>query len=251
MQFEEQLDEALIGAMRRHAELCYPNEACGLVIGTGKKAQFLPCENAAEQPNLHFLISHIDYARAEDAGEILSIWHSHPDGSTEPSEADLAGCEASELPWLISALRKTDGEFVHDELRLVQPSGFQVDYVGRPYIFGTFDCYSLVADYYRQEFNIHLPGFSGLRIDQWWRKGHDVIGDNWKSQNFVSVQDGVFEAGDVIGLAMNSDVVNHVAIYVGGDIILHHLVNRLSRRETFGPYWLSRVRLHLRHATKC
>jgi proteasome lid subunit RPN8/RPN11 len=237
--------------MRQHAEACYPQEACGFIIGKGKKAIFMPCVNAAEQPKLHFLISHLDYARAEDEGEILAIWHSHPDGSCEPSEADLAGCEASELPWLISSIRMVDGALTHEATKLVRPSGFQVDYVGRPYVFGTFDCYSLMADYYEREFGIHLERFTHLRISEWWRKGYDILGENWESQGFVTVTDGTFQQGDVLGIAMDSQVMNHVALYVTDDIILHHLVNRLSRRETFGPYWLSRVKLHLRHRTKC
>lgn len=248
---EELLDDALTGAMRRHAEACFPREACGFIVAQGKKARFLPCDNAAEHPSDQFLISHLDYARAEDAGEILAIWHSHPNASSEPSEADLAGCEASELPWLISSLRMIEGAIVHEAPRLVRPSGFEVDYIGRPYIFGTFDCYSLMTDYYERELGIDLERFPHLRIKEWWRKGFDILGENWVSQGFRIVEDGSFEEGDVLGIAMDSTVMNHVAIYVTGDIILHHLVNRLSRRETFGPYWHSRVKLHLRHRTKC
>lgn len=252
MQFEEQLDDALTGQMRRHAEACYPQEACGFIIGTGKKAQFMPCTNAAEQPHLHFLIHHTDYARAEDTGDILAIWHSHPTGSNEPSEADLAGCEASELPWLISGLHMVDGALIHEGTRLVKPSGFRVDYVGRPYVFGTFDCYSLVVDYYEREYGIHLNQFPHLRINQWWRHGLDILHEPaWDELGFDKVENGEFQQGDVLCLAMDSEVANHVALYVTGDIILHHLVNRLSRRETFGPYWFSRVKLHLRHRTKC
>lgn len=251
MQFEEQLD-ALSGAMRAHAEACYPQEACGFVIGQGKKAIFMPCTNAAEQPEATFLISHLDYAAAEDAGDILAIWHSHPDQSAEPSEADLAGCEATELPWLISSVHKVDGSLIHEATKLVEPSGFRVDYVGRPYLFGTFDCYSLVADYYEREYGIRLERFPNLRILRWWEKGLDILDKaSWNAIGFTRVEDGDYREGDVVCIAMDSKVANHVALYVTGDIILHHLVNRLSRRETFGPYWLSRVKLHLRHQTKC
>lgn len=249
---EEQIDDTLTAAMRLHAEACFPQEACGFIIGKGKKAQFMPCTNAAEQPELHFLISHTDYARAEDEGEILAIWHSHPNDSFEPSDADLAGCEASELPWLISSIRMVDGSLVHEGTNLVKPSGLKVDYVGRPYIFGTFDCYSLVADYYEREYGIRLERMAHLRINKWWQKGFDILDEaTCESVGFVKVEDGQFQEGDVVCIAMDSDKANHVALYVTGDIILHHLVNRLSRRETFGPYWFSRVKLHLRHRTKC
>lgn len=250
MQFEEQLD-ALSGAMRQEAERRYPREACGFVVTQGKKAIFLPATNVAASALDQFVIGHLDYAAAEDAGEILAIWHSHPDASPEPSEADLAGCEATELPWLISSLRMVDDSLIHEGMKLVKPSGFQMDYVGRPYLFGTFDCYSLATDFYEREFGIKLNRFPELRIREWWKQGYDILGEHWESQGFALVTDGQFKDGDLLMIAMDSTVANHVALYVTGDIILHHLVNRLSRRETFGPYWLARVKLHLRHRTKC
>lgn len=250
VQFEEQLD-ALTGAMRAHAEACYPAEACGFVIGVGKKAHFMPARNVAESSTNQFVIDHLDYARAEDSGEILAIWHSHPNTSNEPSDADRAGCNMTELPWMISSLYQGEGGFTHEEPRLLLPDGSRVEYVGRPYIFGTFDCYSLLTDFYEREFAIKLRRFPELRISHWWDKGYDILGDNWASQGFELVTDGQFNHGDLLLIAMDAKVANHVAIYVTGDIILHHLVNRLSRRETFGPYWYSRVKLHLRHRTKC
>lgn len=237
--------------MQKHAKACYPNEACGFVISSGKKATFMPAANVAQSPSHQFLIDHQDYATAEDSGEILAIWHSHPDSSCDPSEADRAGCNMTELPWLISSVRREADEFVHDGPKLLAPDAWQAEYVGRPYVFGTFDCYSLLADFYEREFGIKLRHFVELRISNWWNRGYDILGDNWASQGFKVVTDGEFKHGDVLLIAMDSDVANHVAIYVTGDIILHHLVNRLSRRETFGPYWYSRVKLHIRHQTTC
>lgn len=249
MQFAETLD-ALTGAMRAEAERAYPREACGFVVAQGKKAIFLPTRNAAES-NEQFLIEAEDYGRAEDAGEIVAIWHSHPETDATPSELDVAGCNMSELPWIISSVRRGEGGFVHADPLLLSPGNGRTDLIGRPYVFGVFDCYSLIRDFYIQEFRIRLDPFMQLRIRDWWRSGQDILGDNWAEQGFVEVTDGTFQHGDALCMAMHSDIPNHVAIYVTGDIILHHLVNRLSRREPFTPYWYSRVKLHLRHVSKC
>jgi proteasome lid subunit RPN8/RPN11 len=246
-----QLDVKVREAMRQEAERCYPREACGFVIGKGKKSYFMPAINKAHSGD-QFLIDHTTYAMAEDEGEILAIWHSHPDCGGQPSEADLAGCEMTQLTWLISPLTQQDnGVFVHDEIVVMQPSGFQMPYLGRPYIFGTFDCYSLLVDYYRREFDIHLDHLQSVRIERWWQRGYDIIEDNWAKLGFVPVTDGNFEQGDLLTFAVDSEVANHVAVYVTGDIILHHPVNRLSRRETLGPYWSSKIKHHLRHQSKC
>lgn len=251
MRFEASLDDALTAAMRKHAEACYPNEACGLILGDGKKAEFVAAENVSQEPRGQFLIDHETYRRAVDSGRLLAIWHSHPDSSGEPSELDRAGCEATALPWLISGIRHTSAGFEHDRPQLVEPTGQVTDYVGRPYVFGTFDCYTLMVDFYRREFGIELPRFSEFRIEKWWTRGYNILEDLWPQADLVPVTDGTFEHGDVLFIAMGGEVPNHVAIYVTGDIILHHLVNRLSRRETFGPNWLSMVKLHLRHKSKC
>lgn len=248
--YVERPDEALLAAMRSEAELRFPKEACGFVIARGKKAIFMPAENTADGTD-QFIIDPASYARAEDAGEVLAIWHSHPNASGTPSEADMAGCEATELTWLISPLWAGEGGFVHDDVTVMQPSGFQMPYVGRPYLFGTFDCYSLVTDYYAREFDIRLARMGHARIKQWWRHGHDIIEDNWRAQGLAPVTDGSFEPGDILTFAMDSEVANHIAVYVTGDIMIHHLVNRLSRNETLGPFWMSRLKHHFRHTSKC
>ena len=246
-----ELIDALTEQMRQAAQDAYPNEACGLVVGVGKKARFMRCENVAQDPSQTFRIPAKDYARAEDMGEVLAVWHSHTDGVTTASEADLAGCEASELPWLISGVSKQDDSFRHADLNKIEPSGFQMPYLERPYIFGVFDCYSLVVDYYRREFGIALDRCERLRAEEWWKTGRDLFGEHYKAQGFVEVTDGSWNEGDCLLFAVDSTVPNHVAIYVTGDIILHHAINRLSRRETCAGFWLEHMTHHLRHKSKC
>lgn len=237
--------------MREAAQAAYPNEACGLIVGIGKKAQFIACKNIAQEPHNTFRIDASDYARAEDAGEVLAIWHSHVNEPPTPSDADRAGCEASELPWLISSVSKQGEQFIHSGPRKIEPSGFQAPYLERPYVFGIFDCFSLVVDYYEREFGIKLDRFLECRQEGWWRKGHDFLGENYASQGFVEVTDDTWEQGDLLFFAVDSEVPNHVAIYVTGDIILHHVINRLSRRDTCGPFWGQHITHHLRHQSKC
>ncbi|MGN5509353.1 NlpC/P60 family protein, partial [Campylobacter coli] len=54
------------------------------------------------------------------------------------------------------------------------------------------------------------------------------------------------EVGDVILMQILSDRVNHAAVFLGGDLILHHLYGRLSKTDVFGGYWLRNTRMIIR-----
>lgn len=84
----------------RHADREYPRESCGLVVHIKGMDVYWPCLNLA-QGEEHFVLCPHDYAAADDAGEIIAVIHSHPDGITQPSDYDTKACEASGLPWFI------------------------------------------------------------------------------------------------------------------------------------------------------
>lgn len=231
---------------RAEAERNYPNEACALIVAIGKKSRFLPCRNISTEPHNQFLIHPDDYIAAETAGEIIGLWHSHTDESSMPSEIDVACCEAMEVPWVISSITRQDDTFVHGPMTTITPRGEPLEYLGRPYVFGQIDCYSLTVDFYKREFGIELSPFKDRRVDFWWRDGTDHFGALYGEQGFNDVE-GDWEYGDVIMFGVHSDIPNHVAIYLGDGIILHHVVNRLSKREECSLYWSEKVVRCVRH----
>lgn len=236
----------------------YPNEACGVIVNIGKKSQLFVCQNISDHPASQFLIDPLDYARAEEAGEISAIWHTHTDSPSTPSDADRAGCEASELPWLITSIYNTgnleNANFVVNEPNLLEPSNFEMDLLGRPYIFGIFDCYSLVVDYYKRNLGIEMPAFNHKRIPQFWQKGMDFFtesADEAEVHGFVEVTDESYKEFDLLVFTIKNEIPNHVAIYIGNDTILHHVRDRLSRREQYSTGWAKYKTRHFRHITKC
>jgi len=208
-----------------HARLEQPREACGLVISDGGALTYRPCVNVAKDTEEHFAISAREYAEAEESGEVVAVFHSHPNASSAPSEADLAACKASTLPWHILSV----------------PSGIWngcaptvADLIGREFAHGSTDCYGLVRDYYIANCNVYLPDFP--RDDDWWSNGLDLYRDFYSVAGFDLVQ-GEIQTGDVIIMQVHASVPNHAAVYLGDDEILHHLHGRLSRRETYGGAW--------------
>lgn len=226
-----------------HARRCFPAEACGLLLVASGKEEFFPCRNIAKGQN-DFIMSPEDYAAAEDSGDILAVLHSHPNSGSSPSQADLVGCEGSGLPWFIFSIPgATWAEMT--------PSGYRAPYVGRVFSHGVLDCYTLIQDWYRQELKISLPDFN--RKEEWWKNGDDLYLENFQSTGFRRIDPSEMTKGDIILMQIHSRTVNHGAIYLGNDVILHHVMNRLSCRETYGGlggYFKKNTRLIVRHESK-
>jgi cell wall-associated NlpC family hydrolase len=99
------------------------------------------------------------------------------------------------------------------------------DYEGRPFLHGLFDCYTLVRDYYKRNFNIFLP--TNIQRDwEWWNKGQNLYLENAKDYSFEEVED--IKKHDILIMAVNSPVPNHAAIYLGEGKILHHMAGKFS-----------------------
>lgn len=98
-------------------------------------------------------------------------------------------------------------------------------YEGRPFIHGIFDCYTLVRDYYKRNFNIFLPT-NIQRNWEWWNKGENLYLENAKDCSFEEAED--IKKYDVLLMKINSPVPNHAAIYIGDNKILHHMSGRFS-----------------------
>ncbi len=213
-----------------------PREACGLGIIEKGRERIIPCKNIAEKKN-DFAICPRDYLNAFRRGEIIRVYHSHCHVSPRPSEADLVACEASGLPWaIVSVPGGTWNDF--------KPSGYKAPLVGRTWSHGVLDCYSLIRDFYSQELGISLPDFE--REEEWWLKNKNLYEDNFQKAGFFEVPLSDIQTNDVVLFQILSPVTNHGAIYLGNEIILHHLHGRLSCREILGGYYSKNISKILR-----
>jgi len=227
-----------------HAEGEYPREACGLVVVVKGRERYWPCRNTAATPSEHFVLAPEDYAAADDAGEVVMVVHSHPNAPARPSAADRVACEASELPWAIISVDGADGAVRATEVLVFEPCGYRAPLVGRPFSHGVLDCYSLVRDWYGQEWGLALPDFA--RRDEWWNDGHtDLYTDHLAEYGFHQVKLAEIQRGDLLLMQVRSRnlVPNHAGIWLGDGNMLHHMHGRLSSRDVFGGYWQECLRL--------
>ncbi|NYH13423.1 cell wall-associated NlpC family hydrolase [Paraburkholderia bryophila] len=210
------------------------------------RERYVECTNAASGTD-HFILPAEEYAAIESMGEIVMVVHSHPDASSDPSEADRVACEASGLPWMIVEVRRDDGGTVAAHgVSNIAPAGFSAPLIGRSFAHGVLDCYTLVRDWYRVERNVVLRDFK--RCDGWWNEGADLYMNNYRAAGFRPLVEGESHAvGDVILMQIRSDVANHAGIYIGDGLMLHHRYGRLSNREIYGGYWLENTRTVLRY----
>lgn len=235
------LSDRLKAEIFAHAKAEDPRECCGLIVVIKGRRRYIPCRNIASTPDEHFMLDPADYAAAEDQGEIIAVVHSHPTTQPIPSPADRLSCNATGLPWFIvnPKIEQWGG---------CEPEHFELPYVGREFVFGVVDCYSLVRDWYAREWGLELADFS--RRDQFWERGENLYVDNYKSQGFRQIEFNELERGDAILMQLSSPLPNHAAIYLGDQQILHHIQGRLSSRDVYGGYYVKNTAMVLRHESR-
>ena len=235
------LPDSIKAAALEHSQAEFPRESCGLVAVVKGRKKYFPCRNLAETPDEHFVMDPIDYADAEEKGEVVAVIHSHPTMNPKPSEADLVACEKTGVPWhIINPLT--------EEWGYCEPSGYELPYVGRVFAHGVVDCYSLCRDWYAREWGLQLRDYD--RRDQWWDHGENLYLENFRNEGFREIPIEELERGDALLMQLSSPVPNHAAIYLGDQQVLHHVQGRLSSRDVYGGYYLKNTACALRHESR-
>ncbi|RKQ97159.1 cell wall-associated NlpC family hydrolase [Kushneria sinocarnis] len=221
----------------------YPNEAAFLILADGECRQV---NNCADDPTSTFRVSKRQMAAAHRRG-LLAVVHSHPDYPQCPSEGDMRSQMAMGVPWGVIA---TDGVNATE----ITWFGDQVErqpLIGRGFVHGVTDCYSLIRDYYWLEQGIELPDFP--RSWEWWRNGQDLYRDGVEQAGFEQIEAGDVRPGDMLWMQINSKVPSHGAIYMGGDLIMHHVTARRPVDHTRTSHrtpihrWQSYITHYYRH----
>tara|TARA_Y100000114_G_scaffold88212_1_gene81655 strand:- start:85 stop:786 length:702 start_codon:yes stop_codon:yes gene_type:complete len=223
-----------------HAKEQDPKESCGLLIDIKGKEKYFACKNLSNWSNQCFIIDPVDYAKAEDTGKILAVIHSHPTTQPIASQADMISCEDSKLPWHI-VNPKTE------QWGYYEPSGYKPPLIGRHWVWGVTDCWALVRDWYKEE--------KGIILRDWERPitPEEFIADPmfercaWRTGFRQLRPEEKLENGDLLFMSILTTGLNHVAIFIDGDV-LHHLADRISCKEPYNEWLLKCTGMRLRYA---
>ncbi|SCW95669.1 Mov34/MPN/PAD-1 family protein [Ancylobacter rudongensis] len=241
-------------AAAAHARAEYPKESCGLIVA----GVYQPAANLADDPMNDFVLDPAVINPLLFAGAMRTvdaIVHSHPGGPHWPSKADMEGQIQTDLPWAIIPL---------DEDRTYKPLVWGAStpippMIGREFVHGVTDCYSLIRDCFRLGADaLAAQGVTNAwpfipieleeipREDSWWAGDADLYSGNFARMGFVVVKMPDVRPGDVFLTKIRSEKFNHGGLLVGNDLILHHLPARLSRREPAG-LWGRQAGLWIRY----
>ena len=213
-----------------HAKEQDPDESCGLLLNIRGKERYHPCRNLSAQSDEYFILDPEDYIKGSNLGEITAIIHSHPDTPPVASQADKMSCEQTKLPWYI-VNPKTE------QWGYYEPCGYKAPLLGRPWVWAVTDCWSLIVDWYKEEKGIELLDYERpTRIEEFT---DDPVFERYlPSRGFKLLEpDESLKNGDVLAMSILGKGLNHVAIFLDGDV-LHHSADRLSCREPYSPWLL-------------
>ena len=229
-------------SFKNYAKNQAPDEACGLLAIIKGKERFWPCKNLAEGKFEFFILDPDDWADCEDTGEIIGVVHSHPVGSATASDNDKAACEHLGFPYYIYSIE-------HDHWEQLEPSGWKApSLIGRKFIWGKYDCWSIISDWYLETKNIKLKEWERpKRIKEFienplFERGLPLTGFKKQPNN------DCLQVGDVLLFQSITGNLDHVAVYIGDMMILNHNIKSLSCRELFDLRYQQALRGVYRYA---
>ncbi|HEY4331749.1 MAG TPA: M67 family metallopeptidase [Ilumatobacteraceae bacterium] len=99
--------------MVAHAYDCYPEEACGLLVGhpqRGTVVRFVPCENVTHSAKVYSIapkaLMRAEREAEDDGLEIIGVMHSHTYTEPYPSPTDVAQAPDPTWHYIIVSLKR-------------------------------------------------------------------------------------------------------------------------------------------------
>lgn len=235
----------LARAIERHAQEEFPNECCGFVyVSLDGGCGVYKCQNKSLDKRNEFIIDPTDVSKANKLGHIVYLYHSHCDESENPnldvfSPQDKIMSEELCVPFVLFSLPNKKWSYYEpkeiDDLPILE----------RPFIEGIYDCYTTFRDYYKQH-GIVLGRYFDFYIDNSIRD-NPFIEERTEKDGFYEIDIKDLKPLDGITFKIRSKFVNHIAVYLGENNILHHKYNCISTQDELNEKFFKFIYKVYRH----
>lgn len=210
-----------------------PNEeVCALVTESDFGVEGIQlCSNESQDKKHYFSINPIDYKLASQMGRIKAVFHSHVNDNPDFSPFDYQQSTGHNLEFWLYDIKT-------DSFKTLQPTKHKYSkYIGKEFIEGQMDCFSLVRDFYKHELGIDIPNFFSDRAKNFKQiqieaKTNNYFLDLARQAYFTQVTH--LENFDILFFSFDNRI--HMGIFLAPDCILHQLRNKKSCIERLKDY---------------
>lgn len=238
---DNKMNEACLNALeaaKRHARRKYPKRTCGFIINNRYQA----VKNAAlNNTEFEFPVGLLENVGIEDIQMIVVSKTHEP---YWPNKTEMEFQEKYNRPLALIFLNKIS---ISEPLIWGAETPIP-DILGRKFVHGVTDCWSLIRDCYRlgkdklAKQQIYEWPYSPIQLpiiprdDGWWNENNDYYIDNYHRLGFERIPRSEAKPGDCFLMQFMSDKYTHAGVLVDNGDIIHHLPARLSRREKAGVW---------------
>ncbi|OAT38668.1 NlpC/P60 family protein [Proteus myxofaciens] len=221
----------------QHITDSIPNMICGVLSLDDDKSEFKPCVNTSPTPEQGAMMDADLLGSLRHSHEITHVICSVPDALSRDVSDYQAMSDRDSLPYLLVLWPSLQSLTIFPQTEL--------DYENRPYIYGKYDCYSLIRDYFLREEGIVLNDYPREVYSLDPEK--NIFEIQAPEEGFVKIEDTSLQSGDMLIFNLPSTRLQHAAIYMGNGQMLHHLPPGLSCREAYSEKWKKRTSSVWRH----
>lgn len=211
-----------------HSRKVYPEECCGFIVEKNEEKICIPCENIAKNKIENFLISSRDFISIKNKYDrVLFLYHNHIN-EKEFSILDkkTANILAIDLLLYINEINAFK-VYYNDEFK-------NLNYLFKEYDDYQNNCFHLIKNYFKYELNIDInfdeDFLYGKRIED--LNVFEIVLNNYEKNNFKFISNSIeLRKNDI--LILKDKISSHLAVYLGGNKILHQPINKISLIEDY------------------
>ena len=223
------------------AEKSPSKEVCGYIyFDINGEAGIIQSTNTHLNSDVMFTTDEKDYiSLSESSNTIVGVYHSHTIGDESFSDQDISYAETWELPLYVYSIKsKKWNSYV--------PDSYKPNLIGRQFCWGFSDCYEIVRDYYKLEFNIKISDYD--RDNSFEGSNNSIIIDSFGKEGFERIPDGSpIMKDDVIVFNSNRLFPHHLSVFIGRSKMIHHPRGRLSEVCMLNKVWNKKISMILRY----